>query len=753
MIGIGRVRRAAGGAALCALIAVPAHAQQKLLTIDDLYDPIKRVNFGPPGFGGDGYTWLNDKEYVRAREGRRGAHAGDRTELIKVDAETGAETPVFDPARLEAALVKLPGVTASEAARASRAHDAVFNKTYTGMALTIGDDLYYWPIGADTVTRLTSAPGTEEQLEFSPDGRLVAYVREGNLYVADVNGRERALTTDGAPRILNGKLDWVYEEEIFGRGRPRAFWWSPDSARLAFLQLDDRPVPTFPVVDHVPAAQVLEQTTYPRPGDPNPKVRLGVVGAAGSAVQWLDTTKYNSADHLIVDVSWTPDSQQVAFQVQDREQTWLDLNLGDASNGTMKTLFRETSKAWVAINGSPVWLKDGSFLWPSERTGFEHLFHYRRDGTLTKQVTDGRWEIRTVYGVDETNGLVYFTAIERSALGDDIYRVNIDGTGLTRLSQPAGSHSATFNPSMTMYVGTWSDVSTPTQTRLHKADGTEIRVIDRNDVAALKDYKLAKPEFVQVKTKDGFLLEAMLIKPPDFDPSKKYPVFEHTYSGPHAPQVRNAWGGVSSLYFQLLAERGIVVWVCDNRSASGKGVESAWVAYKRLGETELADLEECLGYLKSKPWVDSSRIGLDGWSYGGFMTSYALTHSTSWAMGISGGTVTDWNNYDSVYTERYMLTPQNNPDGYMRTAPKNAAKNLHGQLFLLHGAMDDNVHMANTMQFVYELEKADKPFELMLYPKSRHGVTDPLLVKQMRERMLEFTIRTLRPEGGATGTK
>ena len=207
------------------------------------------------------------------------------------------------------------------------------------------------------------------------------------------------------------------------------------------------------------------------------------------------------------------------------------------------------------------------------------------------------------------------------------------------------------------------------------------------------------------------------------------------------------------MYYQLLAQRGIVVWVCDNRSASGKGAESAWVAYQRLGETELADLEECLGYLKAKPWVDSSRIGLNGWSYGGFMTSFALTHSTSWSMGISGGTVSDWRNYDSVYTERYMLMPQNNPEGYERTSPKNAAKSLHGQLFLIHGTMDDNVHMSNTIQFVYELEKAGKPFELMLYPKSRHGVTDPLLVKHMRERMLEFTLRTLKPENTATGTK
>jgi dipeptidyl-peptidase 4 len=744
------VRRLAALAALVALSAAPARAQQKLLTIDDLYDPVKHVDFGPPVFEG-GYTWLNDKEIARLGGGRRG-QGGARGDLMKVDAETGAQSPLYDASKLEAALTKVPGITAAEAARASHAR-GTFTPDYTGVALSVGDDLYYWPLGGDAVTRLTSEPGAKEQLEFSPDGRLLAYLRESNLYVSDLSGHERALTTDGNAKVLNGKLDWIYEEEVFGRGRPRAYWWSPDSSRIAFLRIDDTPVPTFPVTDHIPSGQVLEQTAYPRPGDPNPLVKIGVVRANGSSVQWFDTTKYSGADHLIVDVGWTPDSKQVAFQVQNREQTWLDLDFGEVMNGTVATLFRETTKAWVNNLGSPKWLKDGSFLWFSERTGFQHLYHYKRDGTLLKQVTDGNWDAQTFYGVDEANGWIYFAATARSPIGMDVYRVKIDGSSLTRLSQTPGTHSATFNPSMTMYVGTWSDASTPTQTRLHHADGTEVRVIDKNEVAALKEYKLSKPEFVQVKTKDGFTLEAMLIKPPDFDPTKKYPVFEHTYSGPNAPQVHNAWGGVNSLYFQLLAERGIIVWVCDNRSASGKGVESAWVAYKRLGETELSDLEEGLDYLKSKPWVDSTRIGLDGWSYGGFMTTYALTHSASWSMGIAGGSVTDWNNYDSIYTERYMLMPQNNPDGYARTAPKNAAANLHGQLLLLHGAMDDNVHMANTMQFVYELEKANKPFELLLYPKSRHGVTEPLLVKQMRERMLEFTLRTLKPEVGERGTK
>jgi dipeptidyl-peptidase-4 len=260
---------------------------------------------------------------------------------------------------------------------------------------------------------------------------------------------------------------------------------------------------------------------------------------------------------------------------------------------------------------------------------------------------------------------------------------------------------------------------------------------------------MSRPEFVQVQTRDGFTMEAMLIKPPDFDASRKYPVYQHTYAGPHAPQVRSAWGATTYLYHQMLAQHGIVVWICDNRSASGKGAVSTWAAYKRLGETELADIEDGVNWLRKQPWVDAARIGINGWSYGGFMVSYALTHSTSFAKGIAGGSGTDWRDYDSVYTERYMLMPQHNIDGYDRTAPRRAAKNLNGRLLLVHGTMDDNVHVQNTLQFAYELQRAGKPFELMLYPKSRHGVSDPQLAKHMRQAMLDFIIRTLKP-GGAT---
>jgi len=297
---------------------------------------------------------------------------------------------------------------------------------------------------------------------------------------------------------------------------------------------------------------------------------------------------------------------------------------------------------------------------------------------------------------------------------------------------------------MTRYVDVWSNITTPTQVRLRAADGSELRVIDANRVPALAEYRLSTPEFLQVETRDGFVMEAMMITPPDFDPTRQYPVFQHVYSGPGISSVRDQWMGRGYLFYQLLAQQGMIVWVIDNRSASGKGVQSQWPVYKRLGELELQDLEDGLAWLTAQPYVDPDRVVMEGWSDGGCMTAYALTHSTGWSAGIAGGTVGDWRDYDTVYTERYMGTPQNNPDGYRRTAPRNAAADLSGQLLLIHGTMDDNVHMQNTLQLAYALQEADKPFEMMLYPRSRHGVTDPDLYLHLQRLTMDFALRAVR---------
>ena len=725
--------------ALLLSLCVTVHAQQKLLTIDDIFDPVKKVNF-------DGTTptvrWLKDGNYYLITNA---AERRDVPRLQKVNTATGVATPLFDVAKMQAAFAALPGISADDARKLANRDKYEFNPAETAVLINWSNDLFYYEFGSDRAFRLTSNPEPEVGEGFSPDGRMVSFVRGNNLYVEDLGmqRRERALTSDGSENILNGRLDWVYQEELYGRGNFGAYWWSPDSTSIAFIRFDETPVPEFTVVDHIPYYQNVEVTRYPKAGAPNPLVKLGVVSAAGGEIRWIDTFKYQPADLLISRVAWSPDSKKVVYQAQNREQTFLDVNFADARDGKSTNVIHETTKAWVAINENPIWLKDGSFIWASERDGWEHLYHYSADGRLLRRITDGKWEVRTIEGVDEANGFIYFTATEHSHIAAHGYRIKLDGTGLTRITMAEGSHRVDVSPAFNYFLDVWSDVNTPSQVRLHDAAGKLVRVISDNKVDALKQYKLGAPELLQVKTRDGFVMEAMMIKPPDFDARKKYPVMSYTYAGPHAPRVRNSWDGSTYMFHQLLAQKGYIIWICDNRTASGKGMESTWPVYKNFGELELRDLEDGLAWLKSQPYIDGSRIGIWGWSYGGFMTSYALTHSKSFKVGIAGGTVADWRDYDSIYTERYMQTPQNNPEGYKKSSPVHAAKDLHGKLLLLHGTIDDNVHMQNTMQFVYELQKAGKQFQLMLYPKSRHGVTDPLLLKHMRQMMLDFILENL----------
>jgi dipeptidyl-peptidase-4 len=726
---------AAAIASLGALAAAQA-PPQRLLTVDAIYHPERRVDFS--GAPSTDIAWLDADTYVTPRREGRG------TQWLEVTAATGQSAPLVDADRMESAFASLAGVTRDDASRVARSGDLIFNPARTGALVTIADDLFAYDFAAGRAARLTTNPAVEEEAMFSPDGRFVAFVRANNLHVVDVaTQQERALTTDGNREILNGRLDWLYQEEIYGRGRFRAFWWSPDSTSLAFLQLDERPVPEYTVIDHIPYRPTLELTDYPKAGDPNPAVKLGLARAAGGDPAWVDLSRYAGTDILVVNVDWTPDSREVVHQVTDREQTWLDLNLADASRGTSRRVLRETTKAWVNENGNPVWLADGSFLWFSERSGFKHLYRYKTDGSLVRQVTDGRWDVRTLYGVDETGGVLYFSSAERTPLDTDVYRIGIDGSGLTRISQAPGTHRATFNPAFTQYVDAWSDVDTPTQVRLHRADGSEVRVIDANPVRSLTEHRLSPPEFVKVKARDGFAMDGMLIKPPDFDPSRRYPVYQFTYAGPGAAQVRNQWGGTQYMFHQLLAQHGVIAWVLDNRSASGQGAASQWQVYGRLGEQELEDLEDGIAWLKQQPYVDPSRILLSGWSYGGFMAAYALTHSTSWSAGIIGAPVTDWRDYDTIYTERYMKTPQNNPDGYRRTAPRFAADRLNGRMLLIHGTMDDNVHLQNSVQFAYELQRAGKQFDAMFYPRSRHALGDARLNAHLRQLMFDFVMRTV----------
>jgi dipeptidyl-peptidase-4 len=717
-----------------------AAQEKKALTLDDLYDPVRRVNLnGAPPMG---LTWIDATHYLQRRVDPQTRQAV----YLRVEARTGKATPLFDSAKMVAAFAKLPGVGQAGAERIARL-PLSFEEGYRSVLLNNANDLFYYRLDSDQAIRLTNSAEPEVGEELSPDGKMVSFVRDYNLYVVDLaTQRERSLTRDGHERLFNGRLDWVYQEELYGRGNFKGYWWSPDSARIVYLQLDETAVQPFTVVDHLTQQQDLEVYAYPKAGQPNPAVRLGVVDVVGGQTRWVDLFRYQGSEPLIVRVGWKPDSREVVFVISNREQNWIDLNLADPQTGKVRTLFRETSKAWIETDGLrlPDWLRDGTFLWVSERTGWKHIDHHAADGQRIRSITSGRWEARQILGIDEAKSVVYFSGTERSPIGNDAYRIQFDGTGLRRLTQQEGTHQVTLAPDFAHFIDTWSDAWTPTQVHLRAVDGAVVRAIDENRVEALNQYQLSRPEFLQVPTRDQFPMEAMLLKPPNFDPSRKYPVFIHTYAGPHAQQVRNAWtSGMGNLWHQLLAQKGYLVWICDNRSASGKGIESTWTSYRNFGELELRDIEDGVAYLKSLPYVDGARIGINGWSFGGYMTAYALTHSKSFRIGIAGAPVTDWSLYDTIYTERFMGTPQNNPEGYARSSVVAAARNLHGKLLLLHGTIDDNVHLQNTLQLAYALQKAGHPFDLMLYPRSRHGVTDPQLVRHMRARMLDFILSHL----------
>jgi dipeptidyl-peptidase 4 len=588
---------------------------------------------------------------------------------------------------------------------------------------------------------LVSGKATLADPKISPDGRHVSFVRDHNLWLVGVaDGKERPVTQGGTEEIRKGELDWVYPEELELK---TAYWWSPDSSAIAYLEMDERKVSQYPLVDFSSPTGEAELERYPAAGGANPVVRVFVVSLSRGEPQAMDTGA--ETDVYIPRVNWLTDSQRLAIQRLNRAQTALDLLIADARTGKTHTILTENDPNWINLSDDLYFLKDGKrFLWSSERSGYRHLYLFDLEGKQLAQLTKGEWEVSAIDAVDETNGTVYFSATEKSPLERQLYRVALDGTAFTRLTENAGTYTAVFAPNAAAFYDTYSNAATPQRQDLCRADGSRIAAINENKVGELANYHLSPMEFLNVKSRDGVSLNASIIKPPDFNPQKKFPVLVYTYGGPHAQVVRNAWGGANFLWHQLMAQKGYIIFSLDNRGSAGRGHAFETPLHFRFGAQELSDQLDGVQYLKSLPYVDPNRIGIWGWSYGGHMTLHAMFEAgDDFKAGFAGGPVTDWRYYDSIYTERYLGLPHKNEKGYKDSSPVKYAAQLKGKLLVAHGTGDDNVHYANTLSVINDLVEAGKYAEVLAFPGRGHGVSDPPARRVLMQRVTQFFLDNL----------
>jgi dipeptidyl-peptidase-4 len=575
---------------------------------------------------------------------------------------------------------------------------------------------------------------------FSPDGKKIAYARENNLYVYDLaTAKSTAITTDGQKNsIINGITDWVYEEEF---AFVKAFDWSTDSKKVAYIRFDESKVPEFSMSmfakDLYPTMQTFK---YPKAGEKNAVVSLHIYDVDANAVKNIKLDNYN--DFYIARLKWTNDSNLVSAQVLNRHQDNLDLIFVDATSGTTKVVLNEKDKAYVDVTDNLTFLKDNSFIWTSEKNGFNHIYLYDKNGSLKNQVTNGNWEVTNYYGYDEKTNSVFYQSVENGSINRDVYKVLLNGKGKVRLSQNTGTNAATFSPNFQYYINTYSSASQPTTYTLNEAKaGKQVQVIENNEALAtkLKKYDLPAKEFFVLKTEKGIELNAWIIKPKDFDPNKKYPVFMYQYSGPGSQQVNNEWNSTDDYWFMMLSQQGYIVACVDGRGTGFKGADFKKVTQLQLGKYEVEDQIDAAKVIGNYSFVDKSRIGIFGWSYGGFMASNCILKGNDvFKMAIAVAPVTNWRFYDSVYTERYMTTPQENASGYDDNSPINHVNKLKGKYLLIHGSGDDNVHVQNAMQMMEALIQANKQFDSQIYPDNNHGIYGGKTRVQLYTKMTNF---------------
>ncbi len=591
-----------------------------------------------------------------------------------------------------------------------------------------------------TTKELTKILERVQEPTFSPDGTKVAFARENNLFVYDIASKEiTQVTTDGKKNsIINGITDWVYEEEF---AFVRAFDWSADSKKLAYIRFDESEVPEFSMnIYQKNLYPTVETFKYPKAGEKNASVSLFVYDVAIKSSKAINLGNYS--DFYIARMKWTSDANVLCAQVLNRHQDNLDLIFVDGTTGVAKVVMNEKDAAYVDVTDNLTFLKDNSFIWTSEKEGFNHIYLYDKTGKLKNQVTKGNWEVTSYYGFDEKSKTVYYQSTENGSTVRDVYKISLDGKNKVKLSQQEGTNGATFSPNFDYFINTYSSATTPPTYSLNNSkDGKQVKGIVDNTALTekLKKYNLPTKEFFELTTEKGNKLNAWMIKPKDFDASKKYPVFMYQYSGPGSQQVANDWLDTNDMWFMMLSQQGYITVCVDGRGTGFKGAAFKKMTQKELGKYEVEDQIDAAKVIGNYSYVDKTRIGIFGWSFGGFMASNCILKGADvFKMAIAVAPVTNWRFYDSIYTERYMLTPQENASGYDTNSPINFADKLKGNFLLIHGTADDNVHFQNSMQFIEALVQANKQFDWAVYPDKNHGIYGGKTRIQLFNKMTNF---------------
>ena len=590
----------------------------------------------------------------------------------------------------------------------------IFRRSFTA-------DFYLYSIDKKELSKVLNQ---SQEATFAPDGTQIAYVKANNLFIYDIQSKITAqITTDGKKNaIINGITDWVYEEEF---SFVRAFDWSADSKKIAFIKFDETMVPEFTMnIYRKELYPTVETFKYPKAGEKNAIASLHIYDATKKNTTEVKLSNYS--DFYIARMQWTNEPNTLSCQVLNRHQDNLDLLFIDGTTAATKIVLNEKDKAYVDVTDNLTFLKDNSFIWTSEKDGFNHIYLYDKNGKLKNQVTSGPWEVTNYYGFDEKTKSVFYQSVENGSINRDVYKIGLDGKNKTRLTQKTGTSSATFSPNFDFFITTYSSATQPPLYTLNSSkEGKQIVEIQNNDAlsAKLKKYNLPTKDFFELTTEKGTKLNAWIFKPKDFDPSKKYPVFMYQYSGPGSQQVNNGWFDTDDFWFMSLTQQGYIVACVDGRGTGFKGAEFKKCTQKELGKYEVEDQIDAAKVIGKYAFVDKNRIGIFGWSYGGFMSSNCLFKGNDvFKMAIAVAPVTNWRYYDSIYTERYLQTPQENASGYDLNSPINFVDKLKGNFLLVHGTADDNVHVQNSMEMIEALVQANKQFDWAIYPDKNHGI-------------------------------